>query len=223
MSTAGNAPSLFHITRCAQNRLPCEQPAPAPNSEPTAIALRSPHCLANSPGRPNAHPGRTTSPTPDPFALPYPEKNVTLPRHPFPPLPHPTPHTPHQSPRLRHFSPPIRPNPAISPTLLKHPHIRATLAHARDRPRGPETPTPTRVRPQASQRRRKLVTGHRPAPCPTLSRGATFVSQQLAPGITDWSRTGDTLSYESHRMSQKLTEFAVPSSREQRSWGHPVI
>ena len=97
-----------------------------------------------SPGRPNAHPGRTTSPTPDPFAPPYPEKSVTFPRHPFPALPHPTPRTPYQSSRLRHFSPPIRPSSAISPTLLKHPHIRATLTQARDRPRGPETLPPTR-------------------------------------------------------------------------------
>ena len=46
---------------------------------------------------------------------------------------------PTSSPRLRHFSPPIRPNPAISPPLLKHTHIRATLANARDRPCGPQT------------------------------------------------------------------------------------
>ena len=74
-------------------------------------------------------PGRPPSPSPDPFASPYPEKSVTLPRHPFSALPHPTPRTPHQSPRLRHFSPPIRPDPAISPTLLKDTYIRANLAH----------------------------------------------------------------------------------------------
>ena len=89
-------------------------------------------------------PGRPPSPSPDPFAPPYPEKSVTFPRHPFPALPHPTPRTPYQSSRLRHFSPTIRPSSAISPTLLKHPYIRATLAQARDRPRGPETLPPTR-------------------------------------------------------------------------------
>ena len=143
--------SLCQITRCAQNRLPPEQPAPAPDSEPTAITLRSPYRIANvHRTRPNAHPGRTTSLTPNPFAPPYPEKSVTFPRHPFPALPHLTPRTPYQSSRLRHFSPPIRPNPAISPPLLKDKHTRAILAYARNRPRGPETLPPNWVRPQAS-------------------------------------------------------------------------
>ena len=144
--------SLFQITRCAQNRLPRQQPAPAPDSEPTAIALRSPYCFANVPVRPNAHPGRTPSSKPDPLAPPYHEKTVTLPRHPFPPVPHPTPPTSCPSPCLRHFSPPIRPNPAISPTPLKHTYIRATLAHARDRPRGPESLPPERGKAPGNRR-----------------------------------------------------------------------
>ncbi len=152
------------------------------------------------PGRPNAHPGRTTSPTPDPFAPPYPEKSVTFPRHPFPALPHPTPRTPYQSSRLRHFSPPIRPSSAISPTLLKHPHIRATLAQARDRPRGPETLPPTRgkapgIRKGVPCGRPVAVQANpAPSPCPLLPRGATLVSLQTGAGITDSRGTGDTLS-----------------------------
>ena len=103
-----------------------------------------------SPGRPNAHPGRTTSPRPDPFAPSNPKKvSPCRATRSQPCLIQP--HTrPTSSPRLRHFFPLIRPNPAFSPALLKHTHIRATLAHARDRLRGPETQPPKRgLRPQA--------------------------------------------------------------------------
>ena len=110
------------------------------------------------------------TPTHTPAAPPRPDPTRSLPRtrkkcHPAaPPVPSPAsiqPHTrPTSSPRLRHFFPPIRPNPAISPPLLKDTHIRATLAHARDRPRGPETLTPNGMRPQASVRASK--TGLRP-------------------------------------------------------------
>ena len=178
-----------------------------------------------SPGRPNAHP-RPPSPTPDPFSSPYPEKSVTLPRHPFSALPHPTPRTPHQSPRLRHFSPPIRPDPAISPPLLKHPHIRANLAHVRDRPRGPETLPPHEVRPQASLRKRqsKTLATERPltsdAPPVLLCHAAPLLCpNNPAPALQNCAGPPTGLSYESHRMSQKRTEFAVPPSREQRCWG----
>ena len=112
------------------------------------------------PGRPNVYSVRTPSPKPDPFAPPYPKKaSLSRPTRsrPCPIQPHPCPTS---SPRLRYFSPPIRPNPAISPPLLNHTHIRATLAHARDRPRGPETLTPNGVRPQASVGASK--TSHRP-------------------------------------------------------------
>ena len=84
-----------------------------------------------SPGRPNAHPGRNPSPKPDQFAHLYP-KITSLSRatrsRPCPIQPHTRPTS---SPRLRNFFPPIRPNPAISPSLLKHTHSRATLAYAR--------------------------------------------------------------------------------------------
>ena len=104
------------------------------------------------PGRPNAHPGRTTSPTPNPFAPPYPEKSVTFPRHPFPALPHPTPRTPHlfptpaqflptNPPQFRNFANPLetpahpcyprpsegptpRPGETLPPTRGKAPSIR---------------------------------------------------------------------------------------------------
>ena len=67
---------------------------------------------------------------------------------------------PTSSSRLHHFFPPIRPDPAISPPLLKYTHIRATLAHARDRPRGPETLPPTDKPPGI---RRGVQTGEAPA------------------------------------------------------------
>ena len=95
-----------------------------------------------SPGRPNVHPGRTPSPKPDPLAPPYPKKTspsrVTRSR----PSPIQSRGRPTSSPQLRHFSPLIRPSPAISLWVLNHTHIRATFAHARDRPRGPEALRP---------------------------------------------------------------------------------
>ncbi len=165
-----------------------------------------------SPGRPNApprpHPTHSRPRTPKKASL---SRVTRSPPCPIQPHARPT-----SSPRLRHFSPPIRPNPASSPAPLKHAHIRATLAHARDRPRGPETLPPKGVRPQASEGASK--TGHRPpathhrrAPCPPLSRGVTPVSQKPVPGVTDLRRTGGAHSYETHRMSQKLTDLLSPA------------
>ena len=169
-----------------------------------------------SPERPGAHPGRTTSLTPNPFATRTPKKVSPSRATHSPPCPTQPHARPTSSPRLRHFSPPIRPNPATSTPLLNGAHIRATLAHARDRPRGPETLPPKGVRPQASVGASK--TGHRPqathhrrAPCPPLSRGVTPVSQKPAPGVTDSRETGGALSYGAHRMSQKLTDFLTPA------------
>ena len=197
-------------------------PRPTLNLRPSPCAHHI--ALPMSLVRPNAHPGRTPSSKPDPLAPPYHEKTVTLPRHPFPPVPHPTPPTSCPSPRLRHFSPPIRPNPAISPTPLKHTYIRATLAQARDRPRRPETLPPERGKAPGN-RRASLVGAlwqrRHSAPCPPLSRGVTSVSQMTRAGITDSRRTGDTLSYDTHRMSQNRTEFAFLLPREQRCWVTP--
>ena len=142
--------SLFQITRCAQNRLPREQPAPAPDSEPTAIALRSPYCSANVPRTPQRTPRPHNLGQTRPIRSPVPEKTSPCRATRSQPCLI-QPHTrPTSSPRLRHFSPPIRPDPAISPPLLKYTHIRAILAHARNRPCGPETLPPNGVRPQAS-------------------------------------------------------------------------
>ena len=119
---------------------PSRTARPRANPEPAAVAPRSPYCLANSPGRPSPHRGRTSSP----IRAPVPRKSVTFPRHPCPGA---DPHTPcarsTSSPRLRYFFPPIRLDPAISTPVLKHTHIRATLAQARDRPRSPRTLPPT--------------------------------------------------------------------------------
>ena len=105
-----------------------------------------------SPGRPNAHPGRTPAPKRDPLAPQYPKK-----RHsPAPPVPsaassNPT-HVPPLHPACAISTHQSAPNPAISPPLLKYTHIRATLAYARDRTRGPETQPSNGVRPRAIRR-----------------------------------------------------------------------
>ena len=144
--------SLFQITRCAQNRLPRKQPAPAPDSEPTAIALRSPYRLANVARTPQRTPRPHTRAQTRPTRSPVPEK-TSLSRATRSQRCLVQPHTrPTSSPRLRHFYPPIRPNPAISPPLLKYTHIRATLAYARERTRGPETQPANGVRPRAIRR-----------------------------------------------------------------------
>ena len=104
-----------------------------------------------SPGRPNAHPGRTPSPTPHPFVPPHPEKTVTLLPHPFPGLPHPTPThdlpRPHACAISSHQSALI---PQFRHSLWKYTYKRAILAYARNRPRGPGSLPPNGVRPQAS-------------------------------------------------------------------------
>ncbi len=193
---------------------------PTPNFEPAAIALT---LLSKCPpaDSPTHAPAPPPSPKPDPFAPQHPGKTVTLLRHPCSgPATQTSYRRPTTGPRLRHFSPRIRPDPAISPGLLNHTDIRATLAQARDRPRGPESLPPIGIhasgirtgilceRPVAATER--LVD---PAPrlCPTLPRGATHVPRYPAPGITDSRRTGDTLSYEAHSMSQKLTDLLLPA------------
>ena len=98
-----------------------------------------------SPDAPTPVPGRTPSPTPAPtHSRPqYPEKTVTLLRCPCSGAAPYTSHTrPTTSPRLRRFYPRIRPNPEFSPGLLNYTHMRAILAHARDRPRGLESLAP---------------------------------------------------------------------------------
>ena len=95
-----------------------------------------------SPIHPYANRGFTSSPNSDPFAPSHNEK-ASLSRatrsQPRPIQPH---SRPYQPPFLLNFSPPIRPDPAFSPTPLNHTHMRATLAYARDRPRGPVIPSP---------------------------------------------------------------------------------
>ena len=135
-----NATSQFQITRCAQNRLPHQQPAPAPNSAPTAIALRSPYCLPNFPGRPNAHPDRTTSPTPGPFAPPYPKKRHFC----APPVPSPASSNP------THVSP-LHPSCAISPHQSRDfaSPLEIYVHTCYSRPREGPTPRPGNPTPKA--------------------------------------------------------------------------
>ena len=188
-----------------------------------------------SPVRPNAHARPHNLAHTQPIRAPSPEKSVTFPRHPFPALLNPTPRTSHLTPRLRHFFPRIRPNPPISPALLNHTHIRATLAQARDRLRGPKTLPPNGMRPQASVGA-SLVGAlsqlrppggsqdptERPCSVPmsySVTRCDTCAPKTRA-SITDSSTTADTLSYETNRMTQKLTQFAVPQGP---CWLHPSL
>ena len=127
-----------------------------------------------------------------PIRASYPEKNVTLPPHPFPALPHPTPRTP----RLFPATVPILPtNP---PQSLKFANPIETHAHT-CYPRSREEPTPrpgipTPKRGKAPGIRRGVPCGcpvavktrlsdPAPSPCPPLPRGATFVSRQPAPAL----------------------------------------
>jgi len=218
---------LFQVTRCAQNHHPREQPAPAPKSGPTAIALLL-LSLCTPADAPAHTPGRTISSTPGPFAPRCPKKvppsRVTRSR--------PCPIQPHagtvSSQCLRHFSPRIRPNPAISPPSI------AICAHAcyhlsREGPT-PRLGSPTPNRALGPGIRRGIPCGcpgdsegtagrPRSAPCPLLPRGATFMLRIAQASITELRSTGDTLNYETHRMSQKLTDFAFPHSLGQRRWG----
>ena len=144
----------------------------------------------SSPARPNAHPGRfaNPSPTPDPFAPPYPEKTVTFLRHPIlprQPVPHPgvvlTPHTdvypsrsathsPSSSPHayLRHFSRPTKPQSAPNiPQLVLSPGSSLEIyAH---RPRR-ATPSPTRGTDPAARKRADAYPHGRPSMRRNISR-----------------------------------------------------
>ena len=168
-----------------------------------------------SPGRPDVHPGRAPSPNSNPFA-PRAPKKPSLSRatrsRPCPIQPHarPTdPHdcaiSPHQSapiPQFRQPSGNIRTSVLSSPTQGTDPAVRKALPQSAEGPgisRGSESWPP--------------ATGHRRAPCPPLSRGATLVSRQPRVCMTDWRRTAGTPSYETHRMSQNRTDFALPPSR----------
>ena len=180
-----------------------------------------------APDGPTHTPAAPPCPHPTPFA-PNTRKSVTLPRHPLPAPPHPSPRTSYPSPRLRHFFPPVRPNPAISPpsiAIYVHPCYHLSR----------EGPTPQLGNPslkrvglqasvgaslvgaQATAKARPVDPA--PSHCPLLPRGATFVLRIAQAGITELRNTGDTLNYETHRMSQKLTDFAFPHSLGQRRWG----
>ena len=169
---------------------------------PTFATLRT----QRPPRRPNAHPGCTPSSIPDPFAPACP-KEASLSRSTRSrPCPIQTHTAPTSSKRLRQFFPPLRPNSATSLTLLKHTHIRAIIAHVRNRPRGPDSLPPKQGKaPWHSQRRPSWTPGGGKDPCPNLPRGVTVVGQKLTPGITDSHSTGDYVSEEAHRMSQNLT------------------
>ncbi len=151
------------------------------------------------------------------------------------PRPHPTLFAP-GTPRRRHFPTPpvpspapsnpthVLPIPASAPFLPANPlrsRILATALETHAHPcyypkrgtdpaaRKPDALSP--LRPNRDKARASVGASkysHRRAPCLTLPRGVTLVSRQPRVCMTDWCRSAGTPSYEAHRMSQKLTEFA---------------
>ncbi len=146
-------PSLFQITRCAQNRLPREKPAPVPNSESAAIALRSPYCSANAPRTPQRTPRPHNLPHTRPIRSPIPRKK----RHfPAPPVPGPAPSNPTHALPILTTAPFLPTNP---PQFRNFANPLETPAHpCYPRPSEGPTPRPGKpypphgVRPQASVR-----------------------------------------------------------------------
>ena len=210
--------SLFQITRCAQNRLPREQPAPAPDSGPTTIALRSPYCLPNIPRTPQ----RTPRPHPlaqtRPIRSPVPEKTSPSRATHSPALTHPTPHTTHLVPTSAPFLPT---NPLQSRNFATALEAYAQACYPRLR----EEPTPrpgnhTPKRGKAPGIRRGVPCGRTgavktrlsdPAPstCPPLPRSATFVSQQPAPALQ--IRAGPATPSARRRTECRRNEQTSPS------------
>ena len=175
---------------------------------------------------------RPNSPPPTRSQLPplYPEESVTFLRH---PCQAPARRMPRArsvpSPRLRNFFPRFRPDPAILPPLLNKPYIRAIVVHGRGgfqtRPGGPTAPpgNPAPKRDWCSGIRSgvpcgRLVAAKTPpvdpsAPCPLLLCGATLLRQHAHSGTTELRRTAGALSYGSHVLARKLTDFTVPTPR----------
>ena len=174
---------------------------PRAHSQPTAITLRSPYCLANVPRTPQR------TPRPHTFSPMYPKKGVTLPLHPFPALSFPTPRTSHLFPTPTPFLPTNPPKSRILASPIE------THAHP-CYPRPSEGPTPqpgnpirNRGRPQASVGAPK--TSHRP-PTRPLSCSVTrchFRVPKRPLRHYRFAQDRRTLSYETHRMSQNRTEF----------------
>ena len=202
-----------------------EQPVTTPNTVPTAIALTFSMLLRQCPLNAPAH-TPAAPPRPHPaHPLSVPRKSVTFLRHPSPAMPHPPPRAPHLIPTTAQFLPTNPPQPRI----LAHP-LEAYAHSCYPRPREGPTPRPGNPDPKRGEApgiRRSVenwspATGHRRALCPALSRGATSVSRRPRVCRTAWRRTAGNRSYETHRMSQKLTDFAFPFSREHRCWWHEV-
>ena len=183
--------------------------------------------LSHFPPDPQPTPRRPPLAHTRPIRSPIPRKN----RHsPAPPVPGPAHthalHAPCRVPTTAQFPPPIRSNPATSTPVLKRPHIRAILAHVRDRPRGPETLPPKRSRspgirkgvPIGSPSAAKTRAVGPSALCPLLPRGATLMPRTAHSSITEFHRIAGSPSYETHKMSQNLTDFASPPSRDYRRW-----
>ena len=145
-----------------------------------------------SPGRPNAHPGRTTSLTPNPFAPRTPKKVSPSRATRSPAQPHAIPRTSHLFPTAVPFLPTNPPQSRNFATPLeRHAHP------CYPRPREGPTPRPGNYTPKRGKApgiRRGVPCGRTgavktrlsdPAPstCPPLPRGATFVSRQPAPAL----------------------------------------
>ena len=105
-----------------------------------------------SPGRPNAHPGRTPSPKPDPLAPPYPKKTSLSRATRSPTLTHPTPHTTHLVPTPASFLPTNPPRSRNFATPLEI-YAQACYPRSREEP-APRPGNPTLKRGKAPGIRR---------------------------------------------------------------------
>ena len=87
----GRRGACFRLPGAPKTVSLAKQPAPVPNSESAAIALRSPYCSANAPRTPQRTPRPHNLPHTRPIRSPIPRKK----RHfPAPPVPGPAPSNP---------------------------------------------------------------------------------------------------------------------------------
>ena len=134
------------------NSLP---PRPTLNLPPSPCVRRIAYPI--SPGRPNAQPGRTPSPKPDPLAPPYPKKTSLSRATRSPTLTHPTPHTTHLVPTSAPFLPTNPPRSRNFATPLEI-YAQACYPRSREEP-APRPGNPTLKRGKAPGIRRGVPCG----------------------------------------------------------------
>ena len=125
-----------------------------------------------SPGRPNAHPGRTPSPKPDPLAPPYPKKTSLSRATRSPTLTHPTPHTTHLVPTPASFLPT---NPPRSRNFATPLEIYAQACYPRSR----EEPAPRPGNPTLKRGKAPGIRRGAPCGCPVAVLWASVGASSL--------------------------------------------